>query len=115
MNWLKIAAITVSIAVLGCVLLFSTMAQGPNEPVAGLTFPAKVVRFGGIPSKWQADKIIVVASTPDGRTGQGVIASAQAQQLGCKVGSPVRAHMAGGLMIVDALTCGEGRAAAPNR
>lgn len=55
--------------------------------------------------------MIVVASTPDGRTGHGVLSSARAQELECKVGSPVSARMAGSLMIVDALTCGKGREA----
>lgn len=111
MSWMKTMAITAGVAVVAGVLLFKTITQVPTGPVAGPTFSAKVVRFGGIPSKWQADKIIVVASTPDGRTGQGVLAAARVQELGCKVGSPVSAHMAGSVKIVDALTCGKGRAA----
>jgi hypothetical protein len=108
MSWMKIAATAAGVAIVACLLLFRMVTQVPTGPAALQTFSAKVVRFGGIPSKWQADKIIVVASTPDGRTGQGVLASARVQELDCKIGSPVSAHMAGSVMIVDALTCGKG-------
>ena len=106
MNWNdKITAIA-GMAIIACVLLFQAMYRLPVSDAEAPSFPAKVVRFGGIPSKWLSDKIIVVASTTDGRTGQGVLSQQRAKELGCKLGSPVDAHLEGALMVVDALTCG---------
>ena len=99
------------IAIIAFVVLFQAMHRLPVSGAKTPSFPAKVVRFGGIQSKWQADKIIVIASTTDGRTGQGVLSQERAQELGCKLGSPVDAHLEGSLMVVDALTCGHRSAA----
>ena len=113
MTWKDRVTAIAGMAIIAFVILFQTIHRLPVPGAKTPSFPAKVVRFGGIPSKWQADKIIVIASTTDGRTGQGVLSQQRAQELGCKLGSPVDAHLEGSLMVVDALTCGQRSATLP--
>ena len=78
-----------------------------NRPPAAGSFQARVVRFGTVEGRWQANRLIVVASTVDGRTGEGMISTTLIDRLDCKVGDPVSAHMAGPVMVVDPLTCNQ--------
>ena len=94
-------------------LLVMAMLQGGLRPwsdqqIKSEPFQARVVRFGtfGNP-KSTYDKLILVARSADGRTGQGVISTARLDELGCKVGDSVSAHMEGPVMIVDTLTCNQ--------
>ena len=113
MSWGRRAAwglVTLGVASLLIVLamLQAGWSLGLTKHASPKSFEARVVRFGSLPNpKWTSDKIVVVASTADGRTGQGVIATARRDQLGCKVGDPVSAHMVGSVMVVDALTCNQ--------
>jgi hypothetical protein len=85
-----------------------SVARPFNPKVGGPALQARVVRFGTIPSRWQAHQVLVIAATPDGRTGEGVIARARLNELDCKIGSPMDAHLEGPVLVVDASTCGKG-------
>lgn len=104
--FLGIATLGVAALLVVMAMLQAGLPLGPNRKPKSAAFEARVVRFGSLPNpRWTSDKLIVVATTVDGRTGQGVIATARLDQLGCKVGDPVSAHMEGAVMVVDALSC----------
>lgn len=109
MRWVRavILALGVCAGVYLLALRTMTVVQPVNPDASGQVVQARVVRFGTIPSKWRAHQVIVVASTPNGRTGQGVIALARLNERDCKVGAPVSAHMEGSVLVADALTCGD--------
>lgn len=112
MNWVRATVWAIGLAaVVGIVaaMIAVNRPAGQDPKVDGPALEARVVRIGTIPSRWQMDKVLVVASTPDGRTGQGVLALARLNKLDCKVGDPVSAHMVGSVLVVDALTCGTAR------
>ncbi len=101
-----LGVITLGVAALLVVMAMLQAGLWPNRLPKSSPFEAKVVGFGSLPNpRWTSDRLIVLATTDNGRKGQGVIATARLDALGCRVGSPVSAHMEGPIMIVDALSC----------
>jgi hypothetical protein len=105
-NWVQVAkwVAGIAVAVVGIALAAPWAAKPPPK---GLVVEAHVVRFGNNASRWRPDLIWVVASTPDGRTGEGAISIDELNRLGCKVGDPVKARVAGPGLVVDATSCGK--------
>ena len=111
MSWghralLSIVALGIAALLVAMAMHQAGMPLWPNKQPKAAPFEARVVRFGSLPNpRWTSYRLILVAATVDGRTGQGVISTARLDHLRCKVGSPVSAHMEGHVMVVDVLTC----------
>ena len=92
----------------GGILIALTLLVGwaDGRRVEGPIVEARVTHFGTNPSRWHPDRMTVVAATPDGKVGHGMLTLDQIEALDCKAGSPVDARMVGAVLVVDAATCG---------
>lgn len=80
------------------------VAKSIHDP----TVPAKIVRIDAVPLRYHGGKRLIVAATPDGRRGFGVLASAEIRRLDCNVGDAVRVGSEGAKLVIKTYQCGKG-------
>lgn len=106
MKWVPSTKWLLGVAGAACVAAIAGL--GVLAPrVEGPVVTARVVGFGNNPSRFRPDVISIVAATPDGRSGEGVLTIDQLNELDCKIGDPVAARVVGAGLAINARSCGK--------